>query len=55
MKVRLFLLLIVVVGGISYAIYEPEIDSPPTEEKDSDTGLTRHETEELMRTIGYVQ
>ena len=54
MKTRLFFLLIVIVGGISYALYEPETEAPITEE-DSDTGLTRHETEELMRTIGYVQ
>ena len=55
MRTRLFLLLVVIVGGIGYAIYEPEPDTLPVEEKDTDTGLTRHETEELMRTIGYVQ
>ena len=55
MKIRLFLLFIVIVGGIGYAVYEPEKAPLPIEEKDTDTGLTRHETEELMRTIGYVQ
>ena len=54
MKTRLLFLLIVVASGIGYALYEPETETPITEE-DSDTGLTRHETEELMRTIGYVQ
>ena len=55
MKTRLFLLFIVIVGGIGYSMYDPEIEPAPMEEKDTDTGLTRHETEELMRTIGYVQ
>ena len=54
MKIKLLLLFIIIAGGISYTVYEPETEIPPTEE-DADTGLTRHETEELMRTIGYVQ
>ena len=36
-----------------YFVYTPptEID----EKTDTDTGFTRHETEEMMRQIGYVQ
>lgn len=55
MKLKLSLLLLIIAGSIGYALYEPESDISDIEEKDSDTGLTRHETEELMRTIGYVQ
>ena len=55
MNIRLFLLFVVIMGSIGYAVYEPEAEPPLMEEKDADTGLTRHETEELMRTIGYVQ
>ena len=29
--------------------------SPPAAIEQDDTGMTRHQTEELMRTIGYVQ
>ena len=55
MKFKLFLLLVVIAGGIGYVVYDPEVEPIPSEEIDTDTGLTRHETEELMRTIGYVQ
>lgn len=41
-------------GAIVF-VFRPEPTPEPTLEKDTDTGLTRHETEELMRTIGYVQ
>ena len=39
-------------GGFLYFSPEP---APIEEKEDSDTGFTRHETEELMRSIGYVQ
>ena len=55
MNIRLFLLLVVISGCIGYVFYQPEVDPPQIENQDTDTGLTRHETEELMRTIGYVQ
>lgn len=55
MKFRLSLLFVIIVGGIGFVLYTPEPEPEPIEEPDTDTGLTRHETEELMRTIGYVQ
>ena len=54
MKVPYIILFLLIVGGIVFALRpkpEPEVILP----KDTDTGFTRHETEELMRTIGYVQ
>lgn len=49
-------LVLALLGGAGAWLLWPE--PPPPEEpaaEDKDTGLTRDETEELMRTIGYVQ
>jgi hypothetical protein len=53
MKVVLSLLFLIIIGSIGFILLEPEPEPEETSEKD--TGMTRHETEELMRTIGYVQ
>ncbi|MGC6508565.1 MAG: hypothetical protein ACON4U_09130 [Myxococcota bacterium] len=45
--------LILCVGGV-YFLW-PEPPPPPKKEFIDDTGLTRFQTEELMREIGYVQ
>lgn len=43
-------------GGIAAWVLWPEPEPEPEEvAEDKDTGFTRDETEELMRTIGYVQ
>lgn len=47
---------LLVAGGITWALWpEPPPPDEPDEVEDKDTGMTREETEELMRTIGYVQ
>ncbi len=44
-----------VTGGVVWVAWpEPPPEEPPEPVVD-DTGLTRDETEDLMRTIGYVQ
>ena len=46
--------LVAVGAGVTWAFWpEPPPADPPAEP--SDTGMTDHQTEELMRTIGYVQ
>ena len=47
----LLLASLLVYGGFVY--FAPT--QPIEDKKDNDTGFTRHETEELMRSIGYVQ
>lgn len=43
-------------GGGAWMLWpEPEPEPEPEALEDTDTGMTRHETEELMRTIGYIQ
>ena len=39
--------------GLYFLFPEPEPESETVE--DADTGFTRHETEERLRSIGYVQ
>ncbi|MCB9779521.1 MAG: hypothetical protein H6742_13240 [Alphaproteobacteria bacterium] len=47
--------LLAVGGGVAWLAWpEPEPEPDPTDVED-DTGFTRHETEDLMREIGYVQ
>ena len=48
--------LLAVAGGTTAALW-PEPDEPdePEVAEDNDTGLSRFQTEEMMRTIGYVQ
>ena len=53
MKIVLPILGVFLVGGVFYFWFEEEPE--PEVLEDTDTGFTRHETEELMRTIGYVQ
>lgn len=49
------LAVLLVAGGATWALWpEPPPPDEP-EAADQDTGMTRDETEELMRTIGYVQ
>ena len=44
------------IGGGAYLLWpEPEPEPEPAALEDNDTGMTRFETEELMRTIGYIQ
>ena len=47
--------LVLCIGGVAaWAMWsEPEPEPEPV--VDGDTGMTRAETEDLMRTIGYVQ
>ncbi|MEL6345424.1 MAG: hypothetical protein AAFV53_20115 [Myxococcota bacterium] len=43
-------------GGVTYALWpDPEPDPEPDPQAEEDTGMSRFQTEELMRTIGYVQ
>lgn len=43
-------------GGGAWVLWpEPEPEPEPEALEDKDTGLDRFETEELMRTIGYIQ
>ena len=43
------------VGGGAWMLWPtPDPEEPPAVE-DSDTGMTRTQTEDLMRTIGYIQ
>ena len=39
--------------GLYFFLQDPEPDAETIE--DTDTGFTRHETEERLRSIGYVQ
>ena len=48
------LLIGIVLSGLGVYFFWPEPEPEP-ENKPSDTGLTREETEALMRKIGYVQ
>ena len=43
---------LVVFGGVM--LWPQKVEEPIAKEAD-DTGMTRHQTEELMRKIGYVQ
>ena len=55
-KIGLAVLLLAVVGGTAAALWpEPEEPEEPEVVEDNDTGLNRFQTEEMMRTIGYVQ
>ena len=44
----------VLVGGGAYLLW-PKPEPEPAALEDNDTGMTRFQTEELMRTIGYIQ
>ncbi len=46
--------LLAAAGGAAAWYFWPEEPEPESLE-DKDTGLTRDQTEEMMRTIGYVQ
>ncbi len=49
-------LTVVVLGGVGAWLAWPDPPPPePPEAAADDTGLTRQQTEDLMRTIGYVQ
>lgn len=55
-KIGIAVLLLVVAGGTTAALWpEPEEPDEPEVVEDNDTGLSRFQTEEMMRTIGYVQ
>jgi len=46
-------LIVICISGLYFLSIEPE---PTIEDlEDNDTGFTRHETEERLRSIGYVQ
>ena len=48
--------LLAAIGGTTAALWpEPEEPEEPEVVEDNDTGLNRFQTEEMMRTIGYVQ
>ena len=53
MKIFITLGTLLLLTGIGYFLFAPPEEIEP--KIDTDTGYTRHETEELMRTIGYVQ
>ena len=55
MKKNLLILstLIGLLGGAAIFFW-PQTDPPSAPDQD-DTGMTRHQTEDMMRTIGYVQ
>ena len=53
-NMKKILILVVVLIGIGGYYYQSQ-QIEPEEKKDSDTGLTREQTEDLMRKIGYVQ
>lgn len=46
---------LLVAGGAWMMWPAPEPEPEPEALEDKDTGLDRNETEELMRTIGYIQ
>ena len=49
-------LLASIAGGAAYALWPEEPEEPEVEEIfDRDTGMSRQQVEEMMRTIGYVQ
>ena len=53
MKFYITIGVIFILAFVGYIMYTPPAE---IEEKvDTDTGFTRHETEEMMRQIGYVQ
>ena len=47
--------LLLSLGGVTAWALWPEPEPEPDPVVDGDTGMTRAETEDLMRTIGYVQ
>jgi hypothetical protein len=47
--------MVLISGGVYLLWPEPEPEPEPEALEDKDTGLDRFETEELMRTIGYIQ
>jgi hypothetical protein len=55
-RIGITVVLLAVAGGATAALW-PEPDEPeePEVAEDKDTGMSRFQTEELMRTIGYVQ
>ena len=55
-KIGIVVVLLLAIGGAA-ARFWPEPDEPeePEAMEDTDTGLNRFQTEEMMRTIGYVQ
>ena len=59
MTPRRWLLLLAVLIGLGAAGWalspEPEAPPEPVAAEDEEEGMTDEETEELMRTIGYVQ
>ena len=55
-KIGIAAVLLVVAGGAAAVLWPtPEEPEEPTVIEDNDTGLNRFQTEEMMRTIGYVQ
>ena len=53
MKLKIFILACILGAGVYFWPTKPEIVVEETAK--DDTGLTRDKTEDLMRTIGYVQ
>ncbi|MFT5683807.1 MAG: hypothetical protein ACI8RZ_004739 [Myxococcota bacterium] len=54
-KIGIAVVLLAVAGGTTATLWpEPDPEEPEVVE-DTDTGMSRFQTEELMRTIGYVQ
>ena len=50
------ILAVLVLGAVGAWLAWPDPPPPPTpDESADDTGMTRQQTEDLMRTIGYVQ
>ena len=54
-KPILIMTVVLIVGGATTAALWPEPEPDEPEPVAEDTGMTRFQTEELMRTIGYVQ
>ncbi len=55
--IAVVVLLLAAGGGVAAWMLWPDPEPDPEEDvaEDKDTGFTRDQTEELMRTIGYVQ
>jgi hypothetical protein len=54
MKAKPLLFLFLVAAGATWVLW-PEPEPEPVPFEDADTGMTRLQTEEMMRSIGYVQ
>jgi hypothetical protein len=54
-KPIILLSFLLIASGATWALWPEPEPEPEPELEDIDTGLTRMQTEEMMRSIGYVQ